>query len=245
MAVWRPDRFRPRVFAPESSARFAVAYYDFTNVQGQLSSPCLVNSASDVCDTDLTRPSFAQRGKHLYAAAEYSSDHWQSGWANAQFQYFGLVGQYPAAGRSGQVDFGDFHPVHVVLDGEYVVNTAFDRALMNSPTTINNRGPDVGPNIPGPFNAATRVGLAASLSATRKSSTSGIGTCMPATSIWNRTPPSMLSSTLISGSAAPISRAISSAAMFGLSENVWATVRWMSANGIAGVPYAVDVLQVD
>ena len=31
----------------------------------------------------------------------------------------------------------------------------------------------------------------------------------------------------------------------GLGDNVWATLRWMSANGIAGVPYAVDVLQVD
>ena len=31
----------------------------------------------------------------------------------------------------------------------------------------------------------------------------------------------------------------------GLGENVWATLRWMSANNIAGTPFAVDVLQVD
>jgi hypothetical protein len=31
----------------------------------------------------------------------------------------------------------------------------------------------------------------------------------------------------------------------GLSENVWATLRWMSATNIAGSPYAVDILQVD
>ncbi len=37
--------------------------YDFDNVQGQLSSPCIVETASaDVCDTDMTRPSFAQKG---------------------------------------------------------------------------------------------------------------------------------------------------------------------------------------
>ncbi|MFH0303572.1 putative porin, partial [Bradyrhizobium sp. 31Argb] len=31
----------------------------------------------------------------------------------------------------------------------------------------------------------------------------------------------------------------------GLSENVWASMRWLSANNIAGSPYAVDVLLVD
>jgi Putative porin len=31
----------------------------------------------------------------------------------------------------------------------------------------------------------------------------------------------------------------------GLSNNVWTSLRWMSATGIAGVPYAVDVLLVD
>src|ERR1700722_15865656 len=49
-------------FAPESSFRLAVAYYDFEGVQGQVSSPCLVESTSDVCSTDLERPAFAQYG---------------------------------------------------------------------------------------------------------------------------------------------------------------------------------------
>jgi hypothetical protein len=31
----------------------------------------------------------------------------------------------------------------------------------------------------------------------------------------------------------------------GLSDNVWASLRWMSANNIGGTPYAVDVLMVD
>ncbi len=47
---------------PDTDFRFAVAYYDFTNVQGQVSSPCDASSASNSCDTDLTRPSFAQKG---------------------------------------------------------------------------------------------------------------------------------------------------------------------------------------
>jgi hypothetical protein len=31
----------------------------------------------------------------------------------------------------------------------------------------------------------------------------------------------------------------------GVGENVWLSLRWMSANNISGVPYAVDVLHVD
>ena len=31
----------------------------------------------------------------------------------------------------------------------------------------------------------------------------------------------------------------------GLGENVWASARWMSANSIAGVPYAIDIFQLD
>ena len=32
---------------------------------------------------------------------------------------------------------------------------------------------------------------------------------------------------------------------FALSQNVWASARWMSANAIAGPPYAVDLFQID
>jgi len=34
-------------------------------------------------------------------------------------------------------------------------------------------------------------------------------------------------------------------ANFALSSNVWTAVRWLSAENIAGSPYAVDILQVD
>ncbi len=51
-----------RTIQSEYAFRFGVAYYDFDNVQGQISSPCIVVTSADVCDTDLTRPSFAQKG---------------------------------------------------------------------------------------------------------------------------------------------------------------------------------------
>jgi hypothetical protein len=232
-------------FAAQSGVRFAVAYYDFTNVQGQVSSPCLVESASDVCDTDLTRPSFAQRGNTYMPLRNILQTSDNGFGLTDQFQYFGLVGEYRPLVASGQIDFGDFHPVHVVLDGEYVVNTAFDRNLMNAATTINNRGPDVAANVPGPFNGGNQ-GWLGRLTVGDKE--------IKHLWDWN-----VHAGYKYLESDATIDAFVDSdfglggtnlkgyflGGNVGLSENVWATLRWMSANGIAGTPYAVDVLQVD
>jgi hypothetical protein len=34
-------------------------------------------------------------------------------------------------------------------------------------------------------------------------------------------------------------------ANLGVGPNVWLTAKWMSANQVAGAPYAVDILQID
>ncbi|MFG3757554.1 putative porin, partial [Klebsiella pneumoniae] len=52
---------------------------------------------------------------------------------------------------SAQLDLGHFHPYHIVIDGEYVVNTAFNRGLMEM-NSINNRGPNYPGKDYGPFN---------------------------------------------------------------------------------------------
>ena len=114
-------------FAPESSFRLAVAYYDFEGVKGQVSSPCSVLSASDVCDTDLLRPAFAQYGNTYMPLRNIIANAANNFGQINQFQYFGLASAFRPLVGSGQVDFGDFHPVHVVLDGEFVWNSAFNR----------------------------------------------------------------------------------------------------------------------
>ncbi len=60
-------------FDPQSSFRLGVAYYDFTNTQGRSSSPCFAVGPSDVCDTDQTRPSFAQKGNTYVTLRTYSA----------------------------------------------------------------------------------------------------------------------------------------------------------------------------
>ncbi len=54
-----------------------------------------------------------------------------------QFQYFGLASAFREVDVSGRVDFGYFHPINVVLDGEFVDNTAFTAPPpAPSPSTI-------------------------------------------------------------------------------------------------------------
>lgn len=231
-------------FAPESSFRFAVAYYDFLNVQGQFSSPCIVRSSSDLCDTDLTRPSFAQKGNTYKPLREIIREASNNFGQTSQFQYFGLVSEYRPVVASAQLDLGEFHPVHIVLDGEYVWNSAFNRNLMNADTTVNNRGPDVDGKA-GPYNGGNqgwlgRVTVGDKIIKHRWD--------------WNvhagykylesdATLDAFVDSDF--GLGGTNLKGYFVGGNVGLSDNVWASLRWMSANNISGVPYAVDVLQVD
>jgi hypothetical protein len=232
-------------FAPESGFRLAVAYYDFTNVQGQISSPCIVRSAADVCDTDLTRPSFAQKGNTYMPLRSIQQTIENQNGAINQFEYFGLVGQYRPVVASAQLDLGEFHPVHVVLDGEYVVNTAFNRNLMNGPLTSNNRAPDLAPQVPGPFNGGNQGWLGRITVGNKE---------IKQLWDWNvhagykylesdATLDAFVDSDF--GLGGTNLKGYFLGGNVGLSENVWATLRWMSATNIGGTPYAVDVLQVD
>lgn len=229
-------------FEQHSGARFALAYYDFTNVQGRLSSPCIVASASDICDTDILRPSFAQKGntymrlRNIPAFAGVNEQ--------LQFQYYGLASEYRPVVASGQIDFGDFHPVHVVLDGEYMWNSAFNRGAIGN-VAVNNFAPDIAPGVTGPFDGGNQGWLGR-------------------ITVGNKEVKHLWDWNVHAGykyleSDATIDAFVDSdfglggtnlkgyfiGGNVGLSENVWATLRWMSANGIAGAPYAVDVLQVD
>ena len=229
-------------FASESSFRFAAAYYDFANVQGKLSSPCFAPTSADICDTDIMRPSFAQKGNTYRWLRDLVVD--PANPAPPLYQYAGLVGQYRPVVASAQLDLGHFHPVHVVLDGEYVWNSALDRGLMNA-FALSNRGPDVAQGVAGPYNGGNQ-GWLARITVGDK--------VIKRLWDWN-----VHAGYKYLESDATIDAFVDSdfglggtnlkgyfvGGNVGLSDNVWASLRWMSANNISGLPYAVDVLQVD
>jgi hypothetical protein len=238
---------------PQIDARFAVAYYDFMGVQAEVSSPCNVKTSSDVCDTDALRPPFAQKGNTYTPLRNIIPDI-----ANPadpldnNFQFYGLAAQFRPLVASGQLDFSHFNPVHVLLDGEYVWNTAFNKDAVSA-IAVNN------------FAAIPMTTVVGSAPAAGTATYNGgdIGWMARLTvgypqikhfGDWNilaaykylqsdavidafTDPDFGLGGTNLKGYIV--------GANFGLADNVWLRTRWMSASNIAGAPYAVDVLQVD
>lgn len=241
-------------FDPQTEFRVAVAYYDFENVQGQVSSPCYVFSSSDVCDTDLTRPSFAQKGNTYMALRNIIADPTinNNGTTN-QFQFFGLVQKYRPVVASAQLDFNQFNPYHIIIDGEFVWNSAFNRSLVAAGTglnslpagaAINNRAGTSDGSF-GPFNGGDQGWMVRLTVGNKEIRQFGD---------WNAhvgykylesdatldalvDPDFGLGGTNLKGYLI--------GGNFGISNNVWASARWLSATNIGGIPYAVDVLLVD
>ncbi|WP_200860029.1 putative porin [Methyloferula stellata] len=231
---WKP--------AQDYTVKFAAAYYDFSNVQGRVSSPCVVLSATDSCNTDNLRPSFAQNGNTYMFLRNVVPN------GASEYQYFGLASPFRDVVLTGLIDFGQFHPVHITLDGEYVRNVAFNSASIGS-VAVNNLGPDFGIAAPGTFAGGANgwfgritVGYPeltklwdwnvnfgykyiesdAVIDAFTDSDFGAVGG-LGGTN---------LKGYIIGGN-------------LGLSSNVWLAARWMSANSISGAPYTSDVFQLD
>ncbi len=230
-------------FNPEYALRVAVAYYDFDNVQGHLSSPCTVVSTADVCNTDINRPLFAQKG-NTYMTLRNIIPEAGNGNGAVQYQYFGLASQFRPVVASVQLDLGHFHPAHIVLDGEYVINTAFDRNLLIA-SAVNNKAPTVNGGPPGIFDGGNQGWMGRVTVGNKEIRHLGD---------WN-----VHAGYKYLESDATIDAFVDSdfglggtnlkgyflGGNYGLSDSVWASLRWMSATNVAGSPYAVDVLQVD
>jgi hypothetical protein len=231
-------------FAPHSAFRVAVADYDFTNVQGRLSSPCSVVSSSDICDTDLRRPSFAQKGNTYAPLRNIIADLANNNGNQWQFQYFGLASEFKPVVVSGQLDLGEFHPVHVVIDGEYVKNTGFDRAAIGAIAT-NNRASTADPNVIGPFEGGD-TGWMVRATVGHK--------VVRQLWDWNvHAGYKYLESDAVIDAFADSDFGLGGTNLkgyfiggnVGVADNVWVALRYMSANNIAGGPYSVDIVQLD
>jgi hypothetical protein len=244
---------------PDVELTVGGAYYEFTNVQGQLSSPCFVVTSADTCDTDLTRPSFAHKGNSYMGLRSIIPTAFNNFGTQSLYQYFGLASGFKDAVVSARLDLGHFHPVHIILDGEYVRNLAWNRNdvanrmfALNSTLPANNGIIPLGPTLacasapcPNVYTGGNEGWLARMTVGHPK-----------LTQLWDWNAfigYKYLESDAVIDAFADSDFGLGGTNLKGyfiggnvaLGPNVWASARWMSANQVAGAPYAVDIVQFD
>lgn len=124
----------------ELTAKFGIAYYDFSKIEGKLSTPYTPLNANDAGDTDSTRPGFAQRGNTYMALRDIVPTAANDFGTKYQYQYYGLASQFRNLTITGKLDYDHFDPVRISLLGEVTKNIAFDESGVAS-RAVNNRGP--------------------------------------------------------------------------------------------------------
>jgi hypothetical protein len=117
----------------------SIAYYDWQNIEGQLSDPYVPLNSTDAGNTDESRPLFAQKGNTYRAIRNIKPDPLNGNGTTNQFQYFGLATKFRQIAWSGRLDFNYYEPMQISLLGEFVKNLAFDKNEIDS-YAVNNRG---------------------------------------------------------------------------------------------------------
>lgn len=229
---------------PLVAVTFGASLFDFGNVQGKLSRPCDVEIFKS-CSTDALRPSFAQKGNTYMYLRDNLPPLGYTGGDYPNPQYYGLASRFRPFVASGRIEFTHFNPVAITLDGEYVLNTAFDRKAIEA-VAINNRAPDIVPgSVVGPYDGGNMGWLARVTVGNKKLAQFGD---------WNvHVGYKYLESDATLDAFADSDFGLGGTNLqgyfvggnFAITQNVWATARWMSATAIAGQPYAVDIFQVD
>jgi len=229
---WQPSR--PYDF------KVAAAYYYFDQIEGKLSSPCTVFSSADPCDTDFSRPGYVQGGNSLFAIRDLVSNATNP----PVFQYYGLASQFHELNFTGRIDIA-FSPLHLMLDGDYVRNLAFNAASIAALNPVNNRGASPDGTTLGPFKGGN-TGYEGRLTfgfpdvderwkwnliaAYKRVETDAVVDAF-------NDPDFHLGGTNAKGYIFGGS--------LGLAHNVYLLARWLSSSEITGPPYSVDVVQVD
>lgn len=112
--------------ANNTNARLALAYYDYQNVEGKL-------TTLGTNDFDGTAPAFRQKGNNTFVI---NRDNVAAG---SVTPIFGLASEFKLVNLTGQLDLLNFNPVHVTLTGDYVKNIGFDKKEVFERTGNNNK----------------------------------------------------------------------------------------------------------
>jgi hypothetical protein len=222
--------------------KVGAAYYFFQNISGKLSDPFTPLSTADIGDTDSTRPTFAQTGNTYMALRDIVSSALNNYGQIDQFQYFGLASKFHELALDTKLDFNQFEPFQISLEGEYVKNLGFDRASIAA-SAVNNLGTVASGS--GPFlgsNTAWLVRLTMGDAVLQKlwDWNANIG--------YRRVGSDSVVDGFCDsdfGGGGTNFKGLTAGANLAFTRDVWFGVRWFSATQVAGPTFKNDIIQVD
>jgi len=227
----------------------AVAFYDFENIQGQVSSPFSQDEYAEFGtnfngNTDDSRPSFAQHGNTYIAIRNVQLDGALP--ATPVYEYYGLASKFQELALTGQLDYSHFDPFHIWLVGEYVDNLAFDRA------GIEGEGPPVQPGPQNNNNGTSFAGggmgynIRLNLGAPALEKLWDWNVNLTYRYLQSDATPDAFNDSDFGGYLAGTNlKGYMLGGNLALSQRVWTSLRLMEADSIAGPPLSVDTIQVD
>lgn len=245
--------FRP---SEDVSLKLAAGYFRFEKVQGEVSTPCYWYQ--DVCDTDATRPAFLQGGNTLFPIRDIIVDPIDPV-GSPEVQYFGLASKFQVLNVHGRIDYTGFGNVGVRLEGDFVKNLGFKRSLVGA-RAANNLGPGTmipNPNDdpnnpdddeiynPGPW-AGGNTGWQAMVTVgmpdmTKRGDWQVFGGYRRVGS--DAVLDALTDSDFHLGGTNAKGWILGGGYTFGRNTSI--NARWLSSDQVTGIPYGVDVIQVD
>jgi len=108
----------------------AAAYYEYKNIEGQLSTPYTPVTSSDAGSTDDSRPSFAQNGNTYMELRDIVPNSLNDNGTIDQWQYYGLATPFRDVAFTQRIEYNHFEPFQISLTGEFVKNVAFNEQVI-------------------------------------------------------------------------------------------------------------------
>lgn len=123
--------------------KIGAAFYYYSNVTGIASAPCDTNLSYTSCNTDITRPSFAQTGNTYRVIRTPSAAALLAEATNPltpRYQYFGLASKFNLVSLAAKFDAIVAAPLTLTLEAEFVWNAGFSASKVAA-VALNNLAP--------------------------------------------------------------------------------------------------------
>jgi hypothetical protein len=130
--------------SPQLNASLGVGIFDFLNVQGSVSAPCVEQPGGGFyCNTDDSRTPFEQFGNSLFAIRNIAPSSFPITATTPDPQYYGLASRFNVLDVHPRLNILTYDPIDVAVEGEFIKNLSYNRAaiLEHGPTLIPQAGP--------------------------------------------------------------------------------------------------------